>query len=181
VGEGDMYKVLSGLGLVVVVALVASAFVRADDGEEKVPIDKLPKAVTDALKEKYPKATLVEAVKVTEDGEVTYEVTIKQKKQELDVTLTPEGKIVQVEKEIEVKDVPKVVMDAVKKKYPKATFQGASEISKDDKVAEYELDIVTKDKKNLYVTFDKEGKFIYEEEVEEPPKDKDNAKDKQEK
>jgi hypothetical protein len=173
VGEDDMYKVLSRLGLAVMVALVATAFVRADDGEEKVPIDKLPKAVTDALKEKYPKATLVEAVKVTEDGEVTYEVTIKQKKQELDVTLTPEGKIVQVEKEIEVKDVPKVVMDAVKKKYPKATFQGASEISKDDKVAEYELDIVTKDKKNLYVTFDKEGKFIYEEEVEEPSKDKD--------
>jgi Putative beta-lactamase-inhibitor-like, PepSY-like len=174
-----MYKVLSAFGLVVVMALAASALARADDGEEKVPIDKLPKAVTDALKEKFPKAELVEAVKVTEDGEVTYEVTVKHKKQELDVTLTPEGKIVQVEKEIEVKAVPKAVIDAVKKKYPKATIQGASEISKDDKVAEYELDIVTKDKKNLYVTFDKEGKFIYEEEVEDQPKDKkDDAKDK---
>jgi hypothetical protein len=164
-----MDRLAGGLGLVLVVALAAG---RADDGEEKVPIDKLPKAVTEALKAKYPKWELTEAVKVTEDGEVTYEVTIRNKKHELDVTLTPEGKIVQVEKEIEVKDVPKVVMDAVKKKYPKATIQGASEISKDDKVAEYELDIVTKDKKNLYVTFDKEGKFLYEEEVEEPPKDK---------
>jgi hypothetical protein len=164
-----MFKLVSGLGLAAVVALTTF---RADDGEEKVPIDNLPKAVTEALKAKYPKWELVEAVKVTEDSEVTYEVTIKNKKQELDVTLTPEGKIVQVEKEIEVKDVPKVVMNAVKKKYPKATIQGASEISKDDKVAEYELDLVTKDKKNLYVTFDKEGKFIYEEEVEEPAKDK---------
>ena len=71
--------------------------------------------------------------------------------------------------------------DPIKKKYPKATFNGASEITKDDKVAEYELDIVTKDKKNLYVTFDKDGKFIYEEEVEESKDKKDDAKDRKDK
>jgi uncharacterized membrane protein YkoI len=178
-----MPKILCGLGLAAVVALTA-ALARADDGEEKVPVDKLPKAVTDAIKDKYPGAELVSATKDTDDGVVTYDVTIKHKKQERDVTLTPEGKIVQVEREIEVKDVPKVVHDAVKKKYPGATVKGASEISKDDKVAEYELEIVTKDKKTLDVTFDKDGKFIEEEPAEEtpPPKDKkDDAKDKTDK
>jgi len=177
-----MPKILCGLGLATVVALTA-VLARADD-EEKVPLDKLPKAVADAIKDKYPGAELVSATKDTDDDGVTYDVTIKYKKQELDVTLTPEGKIVQVEREIEVKEVPKVVMDAVKKKYPKATFKGASEITKDDKVAEYELDVVTKDKKHLYVTFDTDGKFIDDEPVEEeaPPKDKkDEAKDKKDK
>ena len=172
-----MPKMLCGLGLAAVVALTA-VLARADD-EEKVPIDKLPKAVTDAIKDKYPGAELVSATKDTDDDGVTYDVTIKYKKQELDVTLTPEGKIVQVEREIEVKEVPKVVHDAVKKKYPGSTIKGASEISKDDKVAEYELEIVTKDKKTLDVTFDKDGKFIEEEPGEEtpPPKDKkDDAK-----
>jgi Putative beta-lactamase-inhibitor-like, PepSY-like len=167
-----MFKIASGLGLVAAVALTA-ALLRADDAEEKVPIDKLPKAVTDALKEKFPGAELLSATKDTDDDGVTYDVTIKYKKQELDVTLTPEGKIVEIEREIEVKEVPKVVMDAVKKKYPKATFKGASEITKDDKVAEYQLDLVTMDKKRLYVTFDKDGKFIEDEPAEEePPKDK---------
>jgi hypothetical protein len=181
---GDhMRTILRGLGLAMGVLLMFALISRADD-DDKVPIEKLPKEVTDAIKKKWPKAELVSATKDTDEkGEVTYDVTIKVKKQELDVTLTPEGAIVQVEKEIEVKAVPKVVMDAIKKMYPKATFQGASEISKDDKVAEYELDLVTKDKKNLYVTFDKEGKFIHEEPVEEEPaKDKkDDAKDKKDK
>ena len=51
----------------------------------------LGKAVTDAIKDKYPGAELVSATKDTDDDGVTYDVTIKYKKQELDVTLTPEG------------------------------------------------------------------------------------------
>jgi hypothetical protein len=169
--ERDMHKVLSGLALAAVVALTSA--IRADDGEEKVPIDKLPKAVTDALKKKYPGAELVSATKDTDGDEVTYGVTIKYKKQELDLTLTPEGKVLEVEREIEVKEVPKVVMDAAKKKYPKADFKGASEISRDDKVAEYQFDVVTADKKHVYATFDKDGKFVEDEPVEEPKDKKD--------
>jgi hypothetical protein len=168
-----MHKILRGVGLVTIVLLVLALSARADD-DDKVALENLPKEVTAALKKKWPNAELVSAtMDADEDGKVTYEVTIKVKKQELDVMLTPDGAIIQVEKEIEVKDVPKVVMDAIRKRYPKSNFKGASEICKDDKVAEYELDLVTKDKKNLYVTFDKRGKFIYEEAVDEDPvKDK---------
>jgi hypothetical protein len=167
---------------VAIAALTAAAMLRAADDDDNVPLDKLPKEVTAAIKKKFLGAELLSAIKDSDDKDKpTYEVTIKFKKQELDVTLTPAGDIVQVEREIEVKEVPKVVKDAIKKKYPRATFNGASEITKDDKVAEYELDIVTKDKKNLYVTFDKDGKFIYEEEVEESKDKKDDAKDKKDK
>jgi uncharacterized membrane protein YkoI len=170
-----MFKSLTGLGAAAIVAFVIPAFARADD--EPIPLDKLPKEVTAAIKKKFPDAELVEADKSKEDGKVVYEVTIKFKKTELDVTVTPEGKILSVEKEIEVADVPKAVMKALEKKYPKATVKGASEISKDDKVAEYEFDIVTKDEKRLYVTFDTAGKFLDEEKVPEEPK-KDDKKDK---
>jgi hypothetical protein len=176
-----MFRTLRIAALVALAALAAAAVLRADDDDDKVPLDKLPKEVTAALEKKFPGAELLSAIKDNDDKDKpTYEVTIKFKKQELDVTLTPAGDIIQVEREIEVKEVPKVVINAIKKKYPKATFKGASAISKDDNVAEYELDIVTRDKKNLYVTFDKHGKFIYEEEVEES-KDKDEAKDKKDK
>ena len=49
--------------------------VRAD--ETAVPIDKLPKEVVKAVKDKYPTAELVEATQDEDDGEIKFEVTIK--------------------------------------------------------------------------------------------------------
>src|SRR5437879_2104073 len=88
----------------------------APGGEEKVPLDKLPQAVVDAVKAKFPKAKLVSAEKETDDGKTVYEVAIKNDKQSIEVTLTPEGKIIEIEKQIAAKDLPKAVADALKAK-----------------------------------------------------------------
>jgi uncharacterized membrane protein YkoI len=170
-----MDKLLFGLTLAAVVGLVGPALALDDD--EMVPLDQLPKAVTKAIQKKFRNAELVEADKLKEDGQVLYGVTIKFKKQELDVIVTPEGKILRVEKDIEEEAIPKAVLAALKKKYPKATVKSAMEISKDDKIAEYEIEIVTKDDQHLDVTFDPKGKFIEEEKIEDEPK-KGDAKDK---
>jgi len=170
-----MHKLPIGLALAAVVALAAPPVVLCDD--ELVPLDELPKALTKAIQRKFRNAELVEADKLKEDGQVLYGVTIKFKKQELDVIVTPEGKILRVEKDIEEDDIPKVVKTALQKKYPKATVKSAMEISKDDKIAEYEIEIVTKDDQRLDVTFDPKGKFIEEEKIDGDPK-KDDAKDK---
>lgn len=153
------------LGLLV---LAACAFA-AD--EEKVPLDKLPKAVVDAVKAKFPDAKLVSAEKELEDGKPVYEVAIKDKDQNIEVTVTPEGKIILIEKEIAAKDLPKAVAEAMEKKYPKATIKKLEEIIKDDKVTSYEALIVTAEKKNLEVRFDPSGKFL-EEEKKDAEKDK---------
>ncbi len=157
-----MRRILCGAAVLVVVTAAA----RAD--EEKVPLDKLPGAVVEAIKAKFPKAELVSADKETEKDKITYEVTIKNGAQELEVTVTPEGKILTVAREIPVGDLPKAVLAAIKARYPRATLKSAEEISEDDKVVEYEV-VIAVGKKKLEVTFDPKGKFIEEEEV----KDKD--------
>ncbi len=173
-----MCKLLSGAAVVALAAFVATTFVLADD---KVEPDKLPKEVKEAIKKKYPDGEIVGAEKEKEDNKEVYELKVKLKKETIEVTLTPEGKILSSERSIEVKDVPKVVMDAIEKKYPKATAKSAEEITKDDKIAEYEVVIVTKDEKTLEVTFDKDGKFIEEEKVEKKEEPKDKPKDKEDK
>ena len=64
---------------VAVVALVVAGGRAAEDKEEMVPLDKLPKAITDAVKKRFPKAEMVEAAKetVTDGGKekVSYEVS----------------------------------------------------------------------------------------------------------
>jgi uncharacterized membrane protein YkoI len=158
-----MRRILAYVAASVSLMFIAALVLRAD--EEKIALDKLPKAVKDALKEKYPDAELVSAEKETEKGKTHYEVVIKNKKQELEVILTEEGKIVAVEKQIDVKDLPKAVTDALDAKYPKATIKKAEEVTKGDKVT-YEVAIETADKKKMEVEFDPKGKII------EPEKDK---------
>jgi hypothetical protein len=160
---------MRSLAMMCAVLLVLSTLVRADD-EEKVALDKLPKAVVDAVKGKFPSAKLVGASKEKEDGKVVFEIAIKNGVQNIEVTVAPDGKIVSIEKEITAKDLPKAVAEALEKKYPKATIKKLEEIHKDDKLIKYEALILTSEKKTLEVCFDPSGKFLTEEK-------KDNEKD----
>src|SRR5437868_818153 len=109
--EDGMRAVTCFLVAAVVFSVGAWAGVRAD--EEKVPIDKLPKAVVDAVKKRFPEAEITGASKEVEDGKTLYEVALKQKDMKMDVTLTAEGEIQEIEKQIAAKDLPKAVADGL--------------------------------------------------------------------
>jgi hypothetical protein len=148
------------------VALLGLTAARADDDkEEKVPLDKLPKAVTDAVKAKFDGAELVSASKEKDNGKDVYEVAIKHKGTNIDVSLTPEGKIVSIEKEIAAKDLPKPVSEALDAKYPKATIKKLEEVTENDKVV-YEALLVTAEQKTVEAVFDPSGKLVKEEKKE---------------
>jgi len=118
--------VLAALGLSVASAMGLIGDVRAQ--EEVVPLDKLPKAIVESVKKRFPGLEMVKAEKETEKGKTVYEVSLKNKERNIDVTLTPEGQIQSIEKEIGLQDVPKVVMDAFNAKYDKAKVKVIEEI-----------------------------------------------------
>jgi hypothetical protein len=166
------------------VALVGLMLVgNVQAGEEKVALDKLPKAVLDAAKAKFPDAELVGGGKEEEDGKVTYEVSLKDKGQKVDVELTADGTILVIEKAISVKNLPKEVAEALEHKHPKATIKRVEEITKQDKIAAYEVLLVTARKKRIWeVTFDPSGKFVKQEEKKAKEKEeKEEKEDKDEK
>jgi uncharacterized membrane protein YkoI len=152
--------------------VVAGMPARAD--EKNVPLDKVPKAVMDAVKSKYPDAKVRTAATEKEEGKTVYEISLTYKNHNYDVTFTPEGKIVDVEKEIDAKELPKVVAKALRTKYPKATFKIVEELSKgDDKVSGYEVLLVTAEKKTFEVELDTKGKIVKEtEKTEKKPGEK---------
>lgn len=151
--------------------LTASA---ANAKEEKVPLDKVPKAVLDAIKAKFPGAKLGEAEKETEDGKTTYEVSLEHKGQAYSVSATAEGKITEVEREIEVKHLPKAVTDAIKKKYPSAELEEAEEVMADERTT-YEV-VVESSKKERKLTLDASGKILKDEVEEDEDEDDDDEK-----
>jgi hypothetical protein len=152
--------------------LVLHHSARAD--EEKVDLKDLPKAVAAAVKARFPDAEMVGASKEKENGKTEYEVSVKTKDGKADVTLTSEGMITGIEKEIAVKDLPKAVADALAAKYPGANHQTAEEVIavKDGKetLESYEVVLVTAEKKKLEVVVSPEGKVKKEE-------DKSKSKD----
>ncbi len=131
------------------------------DDEEKVPLDKLPKVVVEAVKKKFPNAELVEASKENEDGKTVYEVAIKDDGKKIDVTLTAEGTILGMEKQIASKDLPKAVTETLESKYAKATIKVVEEVIKikdgKENLEYYEILLVTVEKKTIEVVVNADG------------------------
>ncbi len=146
-------------------AVVLSGGLRAD--EEKVPLDKLPRAVVEAVKKRFPDADMKSAEKEEENGKAEYEVAITDKGRKKSVTVTPEGALVEIENRIEAKDMPKALADALDQKYPKATLKSIEEVVKvrdgKEKLEYYEIHLVTAEGKKLEATLTPEGKTNKEE------------------
>lgn len=155
-----MKTLLRRLGLALVASLLVVTAGRAD--EEKVPLDKVPAAVLDAVKAKYPGAELTGAEKETEKGATVYEVALKDKGQKIEATFKADGTLVSVEKEVAVKDLPRAVADALHSKYAGAKVKKAEEETEGDKVT-YEVRLVTAEGKKMEVVFDRSGKVVEEE------------------
>jgi uncharacterized membrane protein YkoI len=158
-----MHKLTGCLSVLVAVVLVlAAAAARAD--EEKVPLDKVPKAVTDAVKARFPNAKLLGAEKEKEAGKTVYEIAIEHKEQKIEVTLTPEGTIVEIEKQIAARDMPKAVSEALEGKYPKATYKMIEEVIKvkggKEKVEYYEVLLVSAEGRRFEVSVAPDGKVL---------------------
>ncbi|NIA20667.1 MAG: hypothetical protein GWP05_01585 [Anaerolineaceae bacterium] len=107
------------LGLVAVMVLGSATWA----GEKEKPEDKqkarkkfkLPEAVAAAIKKEFPKARIEDVEKERESGLLLYEVELEQGEDEIEVEVSSGGVIISIEMEIQVKDLPKVVAEAIRK------------------------------------------------------------------
>jgi hypothetical protein len=167
----------STLGIALGLAAVFSiGAVRAS--EEKTELKDVPKSVIDAVKKRFPKGELTEASKEVTDGKTVYEVSVKKDGKNTDVTLTPDGAITMIEKEIADKELPKAVNEGVKKKYPKAKYKLAEEVTVvqdgKEKLSYYEVLVAVGDDKQIEIVVAIDGTIKKEE---DKSADKDDEKD----
>ena len=147
--------------LVAIVCFSGLASVARAD-EEKIPLDKVPAKVMKSVKDKFPKAMITGAAKEVEDGKTTYEVSLKNGEFGIDVSLKEDGTILEIEKAIPVKDLPKAVADALKAKYPKGTIKTAEELTSGATIS-YEVVVELEGKKPFEVVLDPTGKILKDE------------------
>ena len=143
-------------------ALLGTSFTTARADEEKIPLDKVPKPVMTAFKEKFPGAEIKTAIKEVEDGKTLYEIESTQKGLTIDAVLSPDGKFVEIERELKTADLPAAVSAAAKAKYPKGKATKAEEVTKGDAVT-YEVTVDPGEGKAVVLSIDKTGKILEEE------------------
>ena len=151
------------------VAALLAASAGADEHKgKKIEPDKLPKAVADALKAKFPAAKITECHEEKDGDKVMYDVDFTVEGRKYEAEMLADGTVTEWEKEIDPKELPKAVRDAVEKKHPNATIKEADEVYKPkggkDVMEGYEVDIVTADKKEIGLMVAADGKILKEEE-----------------
>jgi hypothetical protein len=167
------------LGLVALCWFRGAGQVRAQ--EEAVPLDKIPKAVMNALHSKFPKAKIDKCTKAKEGNDIVYDIEFKEGTRKCEADIKENGTYINYEKAINAKDLPKVVRAAIEKKYPKASLKEVMEETevhgKTEKRSAYEVIVVTAEKKELEVRVSPEGKIL-EDKGEKKPAEKKPAEKK---
>jgi hypothetical protein len=113
----------------------------SEEDEDEVPLARVPAKVRKGADSAAPKVKWEAAYRTKEDGHTHYELEGSDAKgREVVVTLTEEGELVEIETEIPLRDVPDVVRDAIKARWPRFKMSAAFEIRKDGKVTGYDLE-----------------------------------------
>jgi hypothetical protein len=134
---------------------------------ERVPLHKVPTPVLDAVRARFKDARIASTEKEREAGKLVYQVTIRHAGQTIDVTLTPEGVMLLIEKEITARDLPEPVRKALADRYPRATYKTAEEgvevEGAQERLAYYAVLLVTAQGKTLEAIVSPDGTVLREE------------------
>src|SRR5262245_47395506 len=113
----------------VVVGVFAALLAPGLAQEEKVAPDKLPQKVADVIKARFPGATITAAHKATEDGKVIYDIEMTKEGRKHEIDLQEDGTVVNIEHQIDAKDLPAAITAAVKAKYAGSTIKEVMQIN----------------------------------------------------
>jgi hypothetical protein len=103
-------------------------------------------------------------VRAKEGNDIIYDIEFTQEGRKCEADIRENGTYVNFEKAIEAKDLPKLVRDAIEKRYPRATLKEVMEetevTGKDERLSAYEIILVTADRKEAEVRVSPDGKIL---------------------
>lgn len=122
--------------------LIASAPV-SYASEHALRLADVPAAVQKTAQEQSKGAAIKRYVKDNEDGKLEYEVEMTVDGHSKDLTIAPDGKLLEVEEQVNLDALPAAVRDGIQKKAGKATVTKVESITKNDKLVAYEAQVRT--------------------------------------
>jgi hypothetical protein len=112
-------RIVSGIAVAAGVVLMSFA---AHADVKQIKPEQVPAKVAAAVKAKWPKAKIRNAAINQDEGSILYNVdlveTSGKKQKKWGASLTPEGKIDEIQEPVKLSDVPKPILAALMKRYP---------------------------------------------------------------
>jgi uncharacterized membrane protein YkoI len=135
---------------VVTALLLVSATVvaSAQDHEKKIRKSELPPAVLKTVDEQSKGATVRGFSQEREGGKTYYEAEMKVNGHTKDVLVDANGKVVEVEEDVNLAALPQPVRSALQEKAGTGTIRKVESITKENKLVAYEAQVVTAGKKS---------------------------------
>src|SRR5262245_27914938 len=84
---------------------------------------RLPRQVGEAIRKRFPNALVIEAKARTSAGKAVYSVALRHAGRRADVTLTGDGQVTRLVRDIALDDLSRAAADALAAKYPNATYR----------------------------------------------------------
>jgi hypothetical protein len=127
-------------------------------GEKKISKKKIPSAVLTAFKTDYPNATIKGQAVETEKGKKYYEIESVDGKTGRDLLYTPDGKISEIEEDMDISTLSAEMKGTVDKAYPGGKLVKAEKVTRGASTT-YELHVKV-GKKTKEVALDASGKIL---------------------
>jgi hypothetical protein len=126
--------------LLSVVALTVSTVVAAAQvpAAPTGPARDLPSTVLNAVQKAYPSATITDASQERQDGQIAFRVTCQDKGRQRVLVYDLEGSILEAAEQVDEKDLPKAVSDAVRSQGARATYVKGMKVTR-GVIVHYEL------------------------------------------
>ncbi len=138
----------AALKLTGAVALALLFVVGASSQEKKIKKSDLPAAVQKTADEQSKGATVKGYSTEVEDGKTLYEVELTVNGHSKDVSMSPEGSVVEVEEEVVLDSLPAEVRAGLQKKAGAGKITKVESLTKQGKLVAYEAQVRTNGKKS---------------------------------
>jgi len=149
------------LQTVVLIASLALGWTFVLAQGEKLDPSKLPPKVAEAVKARFPGATITQVTKETENGVVVYDIEMTRAGKKHEMDCKEDGTLIDLQNEVPASELPAGAADAIKKKHPGSTIKEVGEIlvAKDGKETRdhFEVIIETAEKKEVELTIKLNG------------------------
>jgi hypothetical protein len=111
--------------------------------ERKLAKTSLPPAVLKTAEEQSKGATVLGYSSEKEHGQVEYEVQLRLNGHSKDVTISPDGQVMEIEEEVKIEELPAQVKAGLLTQAKKGTISKVESLTKHGAIVAYEAQVVT--------------------------------------
>ena len=116
--------------------------------EKKIPRSALPPAVEKTVQQQAQGATIREFTSETENGKIEYEVEMTVNGHSKDVSIAPDGTVLEVEEAVSFNSLPPAAKSAILARANGAKVGTVESVTKNGKIVSYEAHVVNAGKKS---------------------------------